>query len=222
VILSAVNVPQTNQVRFILSTGQTLMYDYFYQQWGTFVNVPGVSSCIYQGVHTYINANGLVYKEKPGSYLDDTNPVLLNFKTGWINLAGLQGYQRAFFFYLLGKYYSPHKLLLNISYDYAPGPSQSTLITPTNYSPAYGGNGSDSANPYGQEETYGGPSDVEQWRIFLSQQRCQAFQIELNEIYDPSFGVSAGAGLTLSGINCIVGIKSGFTTIAAKNSIGTT
>lgn len=220
-VLSAVNVPQTNQVRLTLSTGQTLMYDYFYQQWGTFVNVPAVSSCIYQGLHTFINSSGVVYQEKPGSYLDDTTPVLLSFKTGWINLAGLQGYQRAFFFYLLGKYYSPHKLLLNIAYDYTPSPSQSTVITPNNYSAAYGGNGADDQNPYGQQEVYGGPSDVEQWRVFLSQQRCQAFQIELNEIYDASFGVSAGAGLTLSGINCIVGIKSGFTTIAARNSTGT-
>ena len=43
-VKSAVNVPGTNQVRFTLDTGITLMYDYYYQQWGTFVNIPAISS----------------------------------------------------------------------------------------------------------------------------------------------------------------------------------
>ena len=38
-----------------------------------------------------------------------------------VHLAGLQGYQRAYFFYLLGTYFTPHKLGLSISYDYNEG-----------------------------------------------------------------------------------------------------
>lgn len=220
IVQSAVNVPETNQVRFTLDTGETLMYDYYYGQWGTFSGVSAVSSCIYQGRHTFINLSGLVFQENPGSYLDGSNPVLMNFTTSWFNLAGLQGYQRAFFFYLLGKYYSPHKLYIQVAYNYNPGPQDSVLISPSNFSPVYGGDGDDEEAPYGQQATYGGPSDVEDWRIFFKKQRCQSFQLTINEIYDASLGVVAGAGLTLSGLNIIVGVKQGFRTISSGKSVG--
>lgn len=213
-VLSAVNIPETNQVRFTLDSGVTLMYDYYYDQWGTFVNVPGISSCIYQDLHTFINLDGQVFQETPGQYLDGSNPVLMGFTTSWLNMTGLQGYQRAFFFYLLGEYLSPHKLNLSIGYDYNPSPSQATLISPTNFNPAYG-----SSSPYGAG-TYGGPAALERWRIFLKRQRCQAFQIKLQELYDGTFGIPAGAGLTLSGINVVYGSKSGFRPTSAQHSAG--
>ena len=217
-VVSAVNVPETNQVRFTLNTGQTLMYDYFFGQWGTFINVPSVSSCIYQLLHTFINAFGQVFQESPGAYLDGTEPVLISFTTSWLNLAGLQGFQRAYFFFLLGKYYSPHKLQLQVAYDYVDTALQQSIISPINYSPNYGSGSSQS--PYGSQGPYGGYNQVEQWRVFLSKQRCQALQITLNEIYDPSFGVTNGAGFTLSGINMVVGIKKSFPTIGTVNTVG--
>lgn len=219
-VQSAVNVPETNEVRFTLSTGEWLMYDYFQGQWGSFNGVAATSSCIYNGLHTYINASGLAYQEKLNSYVDDTNPVLMKFTTGWLSLAGLQGYQRAYFFYLLGKYYSPHKLFIEVGYDYDPNPQSAALISPNNYSPVYGGNGSDSESPYGQQAGYGGPSAVENWRIFFKQQRCSAFQLTLSEIYDPSLGIDPGAGFTLSGLNVVVGLKKQFRPQSAATSIG--
>jgi hypothetical protein len=223
-VQSAVNIPATNQVRFTLNTGQTLMYDYYYGQWGTFVNVPAISSCIFQDLHTFLNSAGAVYQETPGEYLDGSSPVLMTLTTSWIQLAGLQGYQRAYFFYLLGTYFSPHKLNLSIAYDYVSSPIQNTIITPTNYSPAYG---SPSMPVYGQISPYGGgsddsgaPSNIEQWRVFLSKQRCTSFQITLQEIYDSSFGAPAGAGLTLSGLNLIVGVKKGWRPQPSATSAG--
>ena len=215
---SAVNVPQTNQVRFTLSTGQTLMYDYYYSQWGTFVGVPAISSCIYRSLHTFINNIGQVLQESPGKYLDGSNPVLLSFTTSWLNLAGLQGYQRSYFFYILGKYLTPHRLQGSIAYDYNSSTSQVTMIQPDNFSAAYGSGPSNS--PYGQGDPYGGPGDLERWRIFLTRQRCQAFQISINEIYDPTFGIPAGEGLTLSGLNVVVGIASKFRPTSAAKSVG--
>lgn len=213
-VQSAVNVPQTNQVRFTLNTGETLMYDYYYGQWGTFVGVPAISSCVFQGLHTFINSSGAIYQENPGVYLDGSNPVLISFLTSWLNLAGIQGYQRAFFFFILGQYLTPHKLQVTIAYDYNSSPEQATLITPDNFSPDYGG-----ISPYGQG-TYGGPGDLEQWRVFLAKQRCQAFQIGIEEVYDPSFGIPAGEGLTMSGLNLVYAIKKGWRTISSATSAG--
>jgi hypothetical protein len=204
-VLSAVSIPGTNQVRFTLSSGITLMYDTYYGEWGTFVNIPAVSSVLFEGLHTYINSRGEVYQETPGQYLDGTNPVLMNFTTSWINVAGLQGYQLAYFFYLMGTYISPHYLNVQIAYDYNPAIRQSKVIHPSNFNPNYG-----SSFAYGVESPYGGGTSLEQWEFFLTQQRCQSFQITITEIYDPAFGVVAGAGFTLSGLTIVAGIKKGF------------
>lgn len=211
---SAVNVPETTQIRFTLSTGVTLMYDYYYGQWGTFAGVPAISSCLFQNLHTYLDKYGRVFQESPGEYLDGSTPVLMSFTTSWFNLTGLQGYQRAFFFYLLGQYMSPHKLQLSIAYDYSSSPSQTTLITPTNFSSAV-------PSPYGVPSApFGSSDDLERWRVFLARQRCQAFQITLEEVYDSTLGVPAGAGLTLSSLNLVYGSKSKFRPTSSGHSAG--
>lgn len=214
-VQSAVNVPGTNQVRFTMSSGITLVYDYFYGQWGTFVNVPAISSTLYQNLHTYINSLGKVHQETPGVYLDGSNPVLMSFTTSWFNLAGLQGFERAYHFYLLGTYLSPHKLQVQIAYDYNPSPTQSTMILPDNLSINYGDD-----TLWGSTPTWGGQSNIEQWRVFMQQQKCQAFQLTISEFFDRSMGYPAGAGLTLSGINLLVGTKKSSPTLRANRSVG--
>lgn len=217
-VLSAVTVPETNQVRFTLDTGITLMYDYFYDQWGTFTNVPCLSSCIYEDRHTYLDSSGGVFQQTPGTYLDGSRPVLIRFKTGPIKLGAIQNYQRAYFFYLLGTYLTPHKLSIGISYDYEASPSQQTIITPINYSTPFGAGPSQS--PFGQQEVFGGPDSLEQWRVFLDRQRCMAFAITLQEIFDPSYGTMAGAGLNLSGLNVVCAFKKGYRPQDNQTSVG--
>lgn len=213
-IKSAVNIPGTNQVRFTLTNGVTLMYDYYYNQWGTFVGVPGVSSTIYEDLHTFINSYGQVYQELPGSYLDGSNPVLMKFTTGPINLAGVQGFQRAYGFFLAGEYISPHKLTLSISYDYSHNPEQVSVVTPENFNYPYGENGI-----YGTGN-YGGNVSLEQWQVFFQRQKCQAFQITLQESFDSSYGVAAGAGFTLSSLNLEIGIKDSYPRLKTSLSVG--
>lgn len=214
-VQSAVNVPGTNQVRFTLDSGITLMYDYYYGQWGTFTNVPAVSSTLYKSLHTYLDSSGRVFQETPGVYLDNTNPVLMSFTTSWLNMAGLQGYERAYYFYMLGSYISPHKLQVQLAYDYNPSPTQSTIITPDNYSSNYG-----SDTLWGSTPTWGGQSSIEQWRVFLQQQKCQSFQISINELFDPTYNTAAGAGLTISGLDIVIGTKSSYPRIKTSRSVG--
>lgn len=221
-IQSAVNIPGTNQVRFTLSSGITLMYDYFQSQWGTFEGVSAVSSCVFEGVHAFINDDGKAFQEDPGTFLDGSQPVLMSITTGWINVAGLQGYLRANCFYILGKYYSPHKLYVQVAYDYNDSPLNSIIITPDNFSAPYGGAGpgEDDESPYGQQANFGGPGNVEQWRVFFKKQRCQAFKITITEVYDASLGQAAGQGLSLSGINLVLDMKKAFWPIASAKSKG--
>jgi hypothetical protein len=216
-VLSAVNVPGTNQVRLTLDTGITLMYDYYFQQWGTFVNIPAVSSTVYNELHTYIDSLGRVFQETPGVYLDNSSPVLMSFTTGWLNLAGVQGYERFYFMYLLGTYITPFKLNVQLAYDYNPSITQSTIVTPdaSSITPAWGGDPT-----WGSSTPWGGAPNVFESRIFPQKQKCESFQVSISEIYDPSYGIMAGAGLTLSGMNLIVGIKKGYRTQSSARSFG--
>jgi len=221
-VTSAITIPGTNQVRFTLDSNITLMFDYYFQQWGTFSNVNAISSCIWQGLHTYLNKYGQILQETPGKYLDISNPVLLQFTTSWLNMAGLSGYERVYDFMFLGTYVSPHYLNVQVAYDYSQYPQQQSVIAPNNYTGNYG-----SDQLYGQTTPYGGPSspfngtgNLEQWRIHTQKQTCESFQISIQEVYNPAFGNLAGAGFTMSGINCTVGLKKGRRPIRATNTAG--
>jgi hypothetical protein len=215
-VLSAVNVPGTNQVRFTMSGGKTLVYDYYYDQWCTFTNVPAIASTLYENRHTFVNERGELYQESPGRYLDGAAPVLMGFTTSWINLAGLQGYERAYYFYLLGMYLSQHKIGLSIAYDYNDTPQQYTVVTPDNLSTDWG----DEA-VWGSGEAWGGSDNVEQWRVFLQIQKCQSFRITFQELQN-TFDLSppSKAGLTVSGLNLVVGLKKGYPVLKASRSVG--
>jgi len=164
------------------NAGLMLMYDYYYQQWGTF-------------------------RVKQG-------PVTFSVKTAWFSLAGIQGFERSYWMTLLGHYYSPHKLSITVAYDYNDSPSQSLLAISQNYSPAYGN------DPlYGNGSPYGGPGNVEQWRVFFNQQKCQSFQLQINEIFDPQYGTDAGFGVQLTGINLVLGLKSSYPRVTAGQQI---
>ncbi len=215
VIKSALSIPATNEVRFTLADGTVLMYDYYYGQWGTFNGVAAISSTLYQSLHTYLRADGAVRQETPGVYLDGTNPVLLSFTTSWLKLSNIQSFQRAYHFYFLGSYLSPHKLNVQIAYDFDSAVTQTSIVAPDNFNPTYG-----TVTPYGAGAVYGGPGNVEQWRVFFNKQKCETIQITVTEMYDASFGVVAGAGFTMSGINLVIGGKTTYPKLPSSKSTG--
>ncbi len=215
VVESAIVVPGTNEVRFVLDSGITLMYDYYYDQWGTFEGINAVSATLHQSFHTYLNQYGQVFQESPGTYLDGSSPVLMSFTTSWMNVAGIRGFERFYFMFLLGTYITPFKLNVELAYDYNDSAIQNITVMPDNFSPVYGDD-----PVYGGLSPYGGSSDVFQARIFPKKQKCQTFQVSIQEIYDSTLGVAAGAGLTLSGMNMVVGIKKGYNTQKGAKSFG--
>lgn len=214
-VISALTIPATNQVRFALNTGITLMYDYYFDQWGTFSNIPSVSATLYQNLHTYVNSDGQVLQETPGLYSDNGVPVVMKFTTSWLSMVGLQGFERAYQLFLLGTFYTPHKLNVAIAYDYNTSAVQQTVISPTNYSAPWGGDPS-----WGGSSTWGGSSPVEQWRVFLQTQKTQAIQVTVNEIFDASFGTVPGLGLSLSGLALLYGAKGNTIKLPASQSVG--
>lgn len=213
IVTSANVIPGTNHVLFTLNTGEMLMYDYFYGQWGTFTGAAATSSCIQNGLHTLINKFGQILQSTPGKYLDATNPVLMSFKTPWLNVASLQGYERFYGFYLLARYLSPHSLNLEVAYDYNSSVVHRTIVTPKNFSPSDPGS-------FGIPTPFGSPGDKEQWKIDAKRQLCESFQLTVSEVFDREFGTNPGAGFTMSGITCELGIKKGTRPIRGANSSG--
>jgi hypothetical protein len=214
-VLSAINIPGTTQTRFTMSDGTTLMYDYYFQQWGSFAGIAGLSSTVFQTEHTFIDSYGRVFQEEPGTYLDGSNPVLMSYQTGWMSFAGLQGFERFYFAYLLGVYKSPFKLSVGLSYDFNSNVTQQINVTPSNFTPTWGGD-----PVWGGSSPWGGPGNIFKARLLPDVQKCSSFQLSVQEIYDPSFGVAAGAGLTLSGMALVVGSKKGYRTNRASENFG--
>jgi hypothetical protein len=214
-VMSATAIPATTQVRFILDNDVTLMYDYYFNQWATHSNIEAISATLYQSMHTYLNSLGQVFQESPGIYLDGAEPVLLSLTTSWINVAGLQGYERFYFGNLLGTYLSPFTLNCTLAYDYNSSSLQAIPVLPDNYVANWGGEAS-----WGSGGNWGGPGNVFTARLFPNKQKCQSFQLSIQEVYNPAYGQSAGEGLTLSGISLTVGVKRGWRTQSAAKSFG--
>lgn len=213
-VTSAQVIPETNFVVFTLNINVILMYDYYYGQWGTWEG-PGsiLSSCIYGAMHTVLTSYGQIRRQTPHTYLDGDSPVLMGFETSWINLASLQGYERFYEMYLLAKFLSPHQLLVQVAYNYNDSAYHSSTITPQNYSPVVPG-------PFGIQTPVGSLPQLEQWRIHAKQQLCQSFKIKVQEVFNPLYGTTAGAGFTMSGINCKVQIKKATRPIRGANAVG--
>jgi hypothetical protein len=222
-VMSATAVPGTTQVRFILQGGTTLMYDYFFQQWATHSNISAISGTLYQGFHTYLNTYGQILQEAPGTYVDISEPVLMSLTTSWINVAGLQGFERFYFANLLGTYFSPFTLQVGLAYNYNPSNSQAITVAPDNYTKPWGGEalwGSGAGWGSDQDTMSGSQANVFSARLWPNIQKCQSFQVSIQEVFDPSLGVSPGEGLTLSGLALIVGTKKGYRTQSAIKSFG--
>jgi hypothetical protein len=223
-VLSATAIPGTTQVRFILSGNITLMYDYFFNQWGTHSNISAISATLYQGLHTYLNSYGQVFQENIGSYVDGAEPVLMSLTTSWINIAGLQGFERFYFANLLGTYYSPFILNVSLAYNYNDSAIQAIQVLPDNYASTWGGEAL-----WGSGQAWGGSNssadsgstaNIFSARVFPQVQKCESFQVTIQEVYDASLGVAPGQGLTLSGLLLMVGMKKGSRTQSAAKSFG--
>ncbi len=197
-VTSAHLVPGTTQVRFSLSSGVVLMFDYFLTQkngepqWSVFLNINAADACIFQDKYTYLTAAGSIQQETPSLYSDNGSFIPLGVSTSWLNLAGIQGYERIWEMLILGTYYSAHTLTATIAINFDPTIVQTSTIPVGS-----------SVVPY-------------QFRVHMKYQRCQSMQITLMETQSGS----PGRGLSLSGLAFKFGIKTGLNKLPGAQSYG--
>lgn len=195
-ISSAVLVPTTTFVRFTMSDGTVLNYDYLTNQWSNFTNMNAVDALIWNDLYTYLGVNQSVIQETPGTYLDfDGSYISMNIVTSWIPLAGIQGFQRAYFGLILGDYYSPHILQMQLAYDYDPALVQNIQVPV----PA-------AQVPY-------------QNQFMFQQQKCQAIQFTIQDLPPPN-PADFGHGCDLSELTLEVGMKKGLFKVPASQKYG--
>ena len=194
-------VPEDNQVRFITSDGNCLVFNYFTQQWATFDNHRGLSSVVVNNDFYYLRNDGVIYKEANESFTDNGSSVNMVLESGWLSFASVQGYQRVYKLFLLGKFFSKHKIRIRIAYNFKDAFIHEEVIDTADFidDKRYGDD-----SPYG-EGVYGGDSNIHQIRLDLKIQKCQSIKIRIEEIQDQELG----EGLSLSNILFQVGVKKG-------------
>lgn len=191
-VTSAQLVPNATEVRFTLSNGTILVYDYFVGKWNVDLSLSAVDSCLFQNLFTFLNSNGTVYQEAPGTYTDNGAFIPLGLTTSWLSFAGIQSFQRVYEFLIFGQWYSAHNLQVQLAYNFNSSVVQTDTL-----------NAQSSLIPY-------------QFRVFPEIQKCEAVQITLTEQQSGSFG----QGLSLSGFNFIIGKKKGHYKMPASQSYG--
>ena len=180
-----------NQVRFTLESGDALVYDYYVEQWAVFKDIDGVDAVNFQDQYTYLVPTGEIRKENT-AFTDDGDFIPMKIETGWLNLAGLQNYQRIYHVMIVGTYKSPHTLQVQLYRDFIETPFETVTIpvatAPTKY----------------------------QYRIFPSIQKCEAIKIKITELQSAPYG----EGFDISAINIELGVKRGQNKLSPDESYG--
>lgn len=174
-----------NEVRFYLTTGDCLVYNYLFQSWSVFKNQTPVDADIWQNSPVSVISN-TVFKETENTYLDNgaTGFYSMKYVSPWLKLDLIQGYVRCYQLWIIGSYKSPHTLKCRVYVDYdSSSYDDYSLVYNNTDSPQY------------------------QFQISLPKQKVESIKFE---IYDIAHGAASnGEAFDLSNIQVEVGMKAG-------------
>lgn len=214
-IVSAQLLDDVNEVRFSTISGNTLVFNYYFNQWSTFTNQFTLDSVIWQTKFLYISTSDEIRQESSTTFTDAGAAVTLKIATSWVKISGLQGFQRAYRATILGEYKTRHHLRLKVFTDYSDTVTQVVEFTPQ-------GILSVDNNFYGDEvygviSPYGGDDNgVYQFHMHLKRQKCQAIRFEIEDIVDNSLDSGTAESATFTGISVEVGVKKGQNKLSAN------
>ncbi|KKK84610.1 hypothetical protein LCGC14_2781620 [marine sediment metagenome] len=200
---SAVLLADVNQIRFTTAEGPTLMYDYEFEQWGTFTGQAAVDAILWGSEYVYLSSDGKVWKEAPDTYRDGNKRYSLVIETAWNKLAGLQGFQRVRRALLVGKANGDHILSVELGFNYESGyPEVFTFDSREIANRVYFG----SSSYFGADSVFGGVEDsLYQWEMHPVLQKCQSLKLRIKDL-----PVNADdAGYEMAGLALLAGFKKG-------------
>ena len=180
-----------NQIRFLLSSGDMLVFDTLVNQWSTYTATDWTASflrdsVIWNNSHHFLDNTGMVHGETT-SYTDNNVYIPLLVETSWIKLADLQGFQRIDRLALIGHWRDPHNLTVDVFVDYVEGanPSYTKVI----------GAGTSFA-PY-----------QTRWKPSRGYAKCMAFKMNIVDSVAAAGGTNQG--YSLSGLAIDYKVKKG-------------
>lgn len=193
-ITSAMLLEKVNEVRFTTNEGYTLIYNYFSKQWSWSTSHSFVGTCFLNGNYLGLDEdNGLVI-ENPLTKKYLGAAVIQNVTSPWVKLSGVQGFQRLYNIYILGKYKTPHNVKVRVWYDYEEYYSEEYVITPLTAA-SY----NITARPTnGQIESGAKTDGVYQYKIGVKRQKCQSVKIE---IIDEPLDIANNSGESYNLVN---------------------
>ncbi|MCP4948850.1 MAG: hypothetical protein GY923_15240 [Aestuariibacter sp.] len=116
-VKSASLLEQKNQLRFGLSTGECLMFDYLVNQWSVFTNHTNIiDAVLYSKGYVWLSSDAIAHQED-NTGTDESTAIGLVVDTAWIRIAQLQGVQRVYFIELLGEYTGTGNIVIDIYYN---------------------------------------------------------------------------------------------------------
>jgi hypothetical protein len=190
----------------------TVVYDYYVSQWSVDTGLLAQDATLWRGSdYAIIKSLGQVLVENPDIYTDAGQFIKLRLKTGWLNFANVQGYQRVRRMLLLGEYISPHQLIVSIAEDFNDNPFQQTYV---NGDLSTGDFGDDST--FGDSTVYGGDFPLYQFRIPLARQKGESIQVTIEDTQSSNFG----EGFNISNLAFEVAAKRGANKMAAAKTYG--
>lgn len=211
-VTSAILCDEFNEVRFTTDQ-ECIVYNYNQDQWGVFKNKEAISAVLWLNKWTILKSSGDVFVEDTSTYFDGDSPVTKKLTTAWIQAASLQGAQRIYRVLLLGKLKSPHRLKIEICYDFDPSIRETFYYdTETILGSSYYGEGY-----FGEQSYYGGADAVYQVEIRPAIQKCQAIRFTLQDLNDNDVN---GAGFEITGMTIQVGVKQGLFRPAISKRVG--
>ena len=189
-VRSAMLVPKAYQVRFALSSGKWLVWDYVMNQWSTFTGLTAAGMGTWGDEACYVSTAGVVYQEDRTVYTDAGSFVQLHVVTAWLQLAGLQGFQRVNRAILLAEGSPSHTISVRLYTDFRTSSDQLVTLAPSTDTP------------------------VMQRRIHLKNQKCEAVKLDITDVSV----TGTDGGLSLSGLAFEIGTKRGVDKLGPSRS----
>lgn len=192
VISSARLINNNTQVEFLSDAGTPLIYDFFFQSWGTNGNHQGPDSIIGPtGLYTYLNTNGEILVQDDTTWGDNNVGYPMIVETSWLKFDGVNGFHALWKFFLQGTFIGGQQYQIQIAYDEDPTIVDTFLWTPT--------------------------TTTTTWRIYPSRIHCKALKF----IFQDVAPFATNSTPALDSVDFEVGIrKGGYKNIGASRSSG--
>lgn len=184
-------VPDKTQARFMLSSGQAVVYDYLVDAWYKFTNHASASGgcCVmWKGNFSFLNAGGAMKVQNAG-FLDDASGgtgtyIPMTLETAWIKTGDVEGLQRVYKLLVIGDAATGHNLTVNVGFDYDSAYTDTKTWTAAEIAllPRY------------------------QLEIRPSRQRCQAIRLKMSDTGTPP---TESKGYVMTYLMLEVGIQDG-------------